>query len=105
MNVDGRCMWERIADDWRAKIRSGQWPVGYRLPTQPVLAVQYRCAVLTIARVAGRLKRDGLLVTSPGGRVYVGKAPKEKQQPRVSVLARVERLERLFAEKFGDDND
>lgn len=67
---------ERIADVFRQKIVTGQWPVGSRLPTTRQLSVEYQVSVNTIQGAFRRLQADDLVERRPrrGGFVKSGRA-------------------------------
>jgi DNA-binding GntR family transcriptional regulator len=54
--ADGRSLQLRIADAIRAKIGSGEYPPGSRLPGLPALASAYKASQVTVRLAITRLK-------------------------------------------------
>lgn len=52
---------QRIQADIEAKIVSGEWPPGHRLPTELEMCAIYGCSRMTVNKVLSRLTRDGLI--------------------------------------------
>ncbi len=51
----------RIRADIEARIRSGAWPPGHRLPTEHALVAEYGCARMTVSKAMGALVAAGLI--------------------------------------------
>lgn len=51
----------RIQEEIEARIVSGQWPPGFRIPFEVDLAAQYGCSRMTVNKVLTRLAVAGLL--------------------------------------------
>jgi len=51
----------RIRGDVEARIRSGEWPPGTRIPFEHQLVVDYGCARATVNKALSRLAREGLI--------------------------------------------
>lgn len=51
----------RIRGDVEARIRSGEWPPGTRIPFEHELVVEYGCARATVNKALSRLAREGLI--------------------------------------------
>jgi GntR family histidine utilization transcriptional repressor len=51
----------RIRGDVEARIRSGDWPPGRRLPTEHALVAEYGCARMTVSKAMGALAAAGLI--------------------------------------------
>ena len=51
----------RIRADVEARIRSGEWPPGHRLPTEHALVAEYGCARMTVSKAMGALAAAGLI--------------------------------------------
>ena len=51
-----------IHEALRRKIISGEWPPGYKLPSEPELAHAFDCARMTVSRAIGELANRGLVV-------------------------------------------
>jgi len=65
----------QIADDLAARIRSGEYPPGERLPSYAELAELYDVSVSTVQQVLVRLKERGLVVGLQGRGTYVSDPP------------------------------
>lgn len=52
---------QRIRADIEAKILSGQWPPGFRIPYEHELMAQYGCARMTVNKVLATLADEGLI--------------------------------------------
>ena len=51
----------RILAELEAKILSGEWPPGHRLPPEPELASRYGCARMTMNKAISALAKAGLI--------------------------------------------
>ena len=52
---------ERIRSDIEARIASGEWPPGHRIPFEHELVTQYGCARATVGKALTALVRSGLI--------------------------------------------
>lgn len=52
---------QRILTDIEARILSGEWPPGYRIPFEHELTRQYDCSRMTVSKALGELVRRGLI--------------------------------------------
>lgn len=68
-------MYRRIAAEMRAKIASGEYPVGGQLPSRRVLVDRYGCSHVTVREAMRVLERDGLLLISQGRNATVIAVP------------------------------
>jgi DNA-binding GntR family transcriptional regulator len=67
-----RFVWQQIADDIAADIRSGALPVNSRLPSEQALSEDvYGVARATVRRAIASLVEEGLLVVMHGRGTYV----------------------------------
>lgn len=67
-----RFVWQQIADDIAADIRSGALPASSRLPSEQALADEvYGVARATIRRAIASLTGEGVLVVMHGRGTYV----------------------------------
>ena len=70
-----RPKYEQVADDLRANITNGTYPVGVALPSAAALMASYQVSV-TVARAAiKQLQTEGLAEGQPGKGVYVIREP------------------------------
>jgi len=56
---------DRVEAELRARIESGEWAPGERLPSVPALAEQHNTSRATMNRAVRRLADDGLLTIVP----------------------------------------
>ncbi|MFI6160415.1 GntR family transcriptional regulator [Micromonospora haikouensis] len=61
----------QIADDLTARIRSGEYTPGEKLPTLRELADLYSVSVSTIQRALELTRERGLTIGRPGAGIYV----------------------------------
>jgi DNA-binding GntR family transcriptional regulator len=66
-----KLLWEQVADDLKADIRSGELPPGTRLPAEVELAEIYGVARVTIRRAVLELRKERLLVVIQGRGTFV----------------------------------
>jgi GntR family histidine utilization transcriptional repressor len=72
---------ERIRQFVEAKIDSGQWPEGYRVPSETELAERLGAARMTVHGALRALAAEGLLVRRPGAGTHVA-----VRQPRATMM-------------------
>lgn len=77
--------YERIVDDLRAHIESGEWPKGSKIPTTRELQEYYRrrfesptLAIATVERALNILKQDNLLRGQQGLGIFVEGSPTDE---------------------------
>lgn len=58
-------LYQQVYDDLRKKIRSGEYPVGERLPAEAELTEHYEVSAITIRRALDMLRTDGFVVRRP----------------------------------------
>ena len=66
---------QRIAADLEAKILSGAWPPGYRIPFEQELAAQYGCARMTANKAVSALAAAGLIIRRRRAGSFVAQPP------------------------------
>jgi len=66
---------ERIAEEIRRRITSGEWEPGRKLPTTRDLAVEFRCAGGTVEWALDRLMAEGWIRGHQGLGRYVADTP------------------------------
>jgi len=69
--------YQRIEDDLRAKMETGNWQEDMMLPSRRMLAVQYKVSVPTIERAIANLLMDGLLRTDDRRGTFVAVRPEQ----------------------------
>ena len=67
--------YERVADDMRRRIASGEWPPGHQIPTLNSLASEHGVALRVVERAQDMLKWEGLLIGHQGKGVFVAESP------------------------------
>ncbi len=60
-NIPPPTLNHRIRADIEAKILSGEWPPGFRIPYEHELMAQYGCARMTVNKVLSALADEGLI--------------------------------------------
>lgn len=73
--TDGRSLQLRIADAIRAKIESGEYPPGSKLPGLPALAETYKASLVTVRLALARLRQEGLVMSQQGVGNFVREHP------------------------------
>lgn len=100
MGDQGDAKWREIVHDITARIASGEWPIGHRLPSYAQLAAQHETSVTTAQRAVRSLRDAGVLRGRPGVAVEVAALP---SGPVGRPLTTEERLARLERAVFGPD--
>jgi len=78
---DGRPLGERIRQFVSAKIESGAWPEGRRLPSESALAKEFGAARMTVHAALRALSGEGLLIRRPGAGTHVA-----ARKPRAAIM-------------------
>lgn len=73
--TDGRSRQLRIADALRARIQSGDYPPGSKLPSLPELAAEFGVSLVTVRLALTRLKQEGFVVSQQGAGNFVRTRP------------------------------
>jgi GntR family transcriptional regulator len=73
--TDGRSLQLRIADAIRARIESGEYPPGSKLPGLPTLARTYKASLVTVRMALARLRQEGLVISRQGVGNFVREHP------------------------------
>ncbi|HEX9357384.1 MAG TPA: winged helix-turn-helix domain-containing protein [Streptosporangiaceae bacterium] len=104
--ADPRAPYLQIADDLREQIRVGRYQPGDRLPSNAVMASEYRSASETIRNALRKLRDEGLVATQSTRGTFVLRAAAEPEpDPDVvrlesalrDVLRRLDKLEDRLA--------
>ncbi len=66
---------QRVMDDIRARIASGEYPPGSKLPSAREMRDQYDVSQMTIRIAIERLRAAGVVTTAPGAGVFVTDPP------------------------------
>lgn len=96
--VDRRKPYVRIADDLRADIAAGRYPVGEMLPPAGDLADRYGVAKMTVSNAIAVLRDEGLVRTRQGARGATVIATPENQEAAGLPSERSEEFEMLHAQ-------
>lgn len=104
--ASGRPAYLLIADDLRARIGSGEYPGGEKLPSNKAMAKTYGVAAQTVREALDVLRREGLINTQSTRGTFVisrrSKAPQPQSRAEGGPLAdRVESLELNLADLYG----
>lgn len=95
-----RPKYQRIADDLRARIRSGEYPGGSALPSQRRLSEDYRVTLMTLRQALAVLVAEGVIEQQAGRGTFVLRAgPSHSLQ---SLLSLVDELARQRVELVTD---
>ncbi len=73
--------YERAADGLRAKIKSGEYPPGTRLPAKPALADLLGVRQGALTRGLDDLRREGLVETRQGAGTFACQPPEREPSP------------------------
>jgi len=84
--VPGKSKYQRIADDLRARISSGEYPPGSQLPTKAELRARYQVAVNTVERAIDELRKAGIVETLQGAGMFVCEPPDTGHSPEYTAL-------------------
>jgi GntR family transcriptional regulator len=74
-HVSDRPVYRQIADDLRAKIRSGVYPAGNQLPSEAALVEEFGVTRVTVRRGLAVLQQEGLVEVVRGKGMFVPKPP------------------------------
>ncbi|QCK87338.1 histidine utilization repressor [Phreatobacter aquaticus] len=66
---------QRILGEIEGRIRSGEWPPGYKLPAEEELALAYGCSRMTMNKALGELARAGLIERRRKAGSFVSQPP------------------------------
>ncbi|HEY9408950.1 MAG TPA: GntR family transcriptional regulator [Jiangellaceae bacterium] len=72
----------RLADDLRRRIRTGEYAVGTRLPTEAVMVEQFRVSPPTVRQALAVLRAEGLVETRHGIGTFVREDRRLQRQSR-----------------------
>ena len=70
-----RTLHARIRGDIEARILSGEWPPGFRIPTEHELMTQYACSRMTVNNAMAALVAGGLVTRNKRAGTVVAKPP------------------------------
>src|SRR5215470_7205886 len=84
--------YQRLMDQIRSKITSGEYPVGSMIPSTAELQKTTGMSVPVVRRAVGQLEADGILEGHPGKGVYVRALPADADSVRGDSRALSERI-------------
>jgi len=67
--------WQQLADLLRARIKSGEFPPGTRLPSIVSLSQEYDLAPITVRKATTQLQKEGLVESRSGWGTFVTDQP------------------------------
>lgn len=79
--------YQRLIDEIRAGITSGEYPVGKAIPSTAQLAEIAGVSTQVVRRAVGQLEADGILEGHPGKGVFVRAAPEDADRERRDLAA------------------
>lgn len=99
-----RARYQEIADDLRAKILNGTYPLDSALPSTAELMDLYAVSNTVIQRAINELKHDGVLEGHAGKGVFVLRepAPAEPSAEYTEIMRHVDALRQTMTETFKD---
>ncbi|MEV0403739.1 GntR family transcriptional regulator [Actinoallomurus sp. NPDC050550] len=97
-SVDRRKPYVRIADDLRAGIASGRYPVGEALPPAGEIAERYGVAKMTVSNAIAVLRDEGLIQTRQGSRTVVVARPDAPAEAEADHEERSEEFQIIFGQ-------
>jgi GntR family transcriptional regulator len=87
--------YRQVADDLRARIEAGEYPVDGLLPTKPELMKHYGASLGTIDHAIAELRKLGLVETLQGVGMFARKPPESEPSAKYPELAeRMDAVER-----------
>lgn len=66
-----RPAYRQVADRLRPPIETGEWPAGYKLPSESQLMAQFGVSRVTVRLAVGALRAEGLILTRQGRGSFV----------------------------------
>lgn len=61
LEEEATSLYQRILNDIRGRIVSGEWPPGHRIPFEHELTVEYDCSRMTVNKALSQLAKSGLI--------------------------------------------
>jgi DNA-binding transcriptional regulator YhcF (GntR family) len=90
--------YQRVADDLRSRIASGELPVGSAIPSTSKLCEAYGVSVTVIRAAVAQLREAGLVVGHAGKGVFVSATPADISERTVGVNDLARQVGELRAE-------
>jgi GntR family transcriptional regulator len=92
--------WQLVADDIRARIRSGEYPIGSPIPSTARLMAMHEVSSTVVRHAVEQLRSDGVLIGHSGKGVYVQAMPGDVRAPD-DVAQAVGRIEANLIDLYG----
>ena len=92
--ITGEPAYRQVANDLRAKILDGSYPVGEALPATVRLMAIYEVSITVVRAAVRDLQIEGILVGQPGKGVFVARRPDDVPDvpTGADVLGRLDEL-------------
>ena len=85
--------YQQLADDLRARIRSGEYQPGSQLPSKAVLMEKHHVALGTVNEALRVLRGEGVVESRQGAGTYVcDPLPEEARSEYETVVGRIEEI-------------
>ena len=80
-------LYQRVYDDLRAAIESGEIPIGSTLPRESALRDKYEVSSITIRRALSMLRDDGFVRRRPRvGTTVIAQSPQQVSPGGITLL-------------------
>jgi len=90
--------YQRVADDLRSRIASGDLPIGSAIPSTAKLCQRYGVSVTVVRAAVAQLREAGLVVGHPGKGVFVRATPADVSERTVGFNDLARQVGELRAE-------
>jgi len=77
--------YQKLMEDIRERITSGEYPVGRPIPSTPRLGAMAGVSVTVVRRAVQQLQADGILEGHPGKGVFVKAVPAQAESERLDL--------------------
>ncbi len=99
--------YRRIADDLRARIKSGEYPADSRLPTKAELMAHYKAALSTVDHAIEELRKQGYADTVQGVGTFARQPPPDSEHSAeyIAVMQQVAEISqevKRLSERVGE---
>ena len=99
--------YRRIADDLRARIKSGEYPADSRLPTKAELMAHYEAALSTVDHAIEELRKQGYVDTVQGVGTFARRPPADSEHSAeyIAVMQQVAEISqevKRLSERVGE---
>lgn len=99
--------YRRIADDLRARIKSGEYPADSRLPTKAELMAHYEAALSTVDHAIEELRKQGYADTVQGVGTFARQPPTDSEHSAEYIavmqqIAEISQEVKRLSERVGE---